>query len=167
MTLYEKWVRNAYDTNGNTIKKFWDGHMPLEQKVYEDMLTTKNTEISGTVAELAERFGMTPESAVGFLDGISGALDTSIDASELTEDSKIHGNVDFEALYKKMVEFKAKHLVALPQWDNIFPAEERERLQKEQRAAGTVVREGEKTGRNDPCPCGSGKKFKKCCGAAA
>ncbi len=28
----------------------------------------------------------------------------------------------------------------------------------------TVVREGAKTGRNDPCPCGSGKKFKKCCG---
>ena len=24
----------------------------------------------------------------------------------------------------------------------------------------------EKTGRNDPCPCGSGKKFKKCCGKA-
>ena len=23
----------------------------------------------------------------------------------------------------------------------------------------------EKVGRNDPCPCGSGKKFKKCCGA--
>ena len=28
----------------------------------------------------------------------------------------------------------------------------------------TVVREGEKIGRNDPCPCGSGKKYKKCCG---
>ena len=28
----------------------------------------------------------------------------------------------------------------------------------------TVVREGEKVGRNDPCPCGSGKKHKKCCG---
>ncbi|GCD11507.1 tetratricopeptide repeat protein [Clostridium tagluense] len=26
------------------------------------------------------------------------------------------------------------------------------------------VREEEKTGRNDPCPCGSGKKYKKCCG---
>ncbi|MDT7520794.1 SEC-C metal-binding domain-containing protein [Rhodoferax sp. TBRC 17660] len=24
-----------------------------------------------------------------------------------------------------------------------------------------------KVGRNEPCPCGSGKKFKKCCGAAA
>lgn len=31
----------------------------------------------------------------------------------------------------------------------------------------TVVREGPKIGRNDPCPCGSGKKYKKCCGAAA
>jgi SEC-C motif-containing protein len=29
---------------------------------------------------------------------------------------------------------------------------------------GTVVREGPKVGRNDPCTCGSGKKFKKCCG---
>jgi len=28
----------------------------------------------------------------------------------------------------------------------------------------TVVREGKKVGRNDPCPCGSGKKYKKCCG---
>ena len=31
-------------------------------------------------------------------------------------------------------------------------------------AAGTVVRTGPKTGRNDPCPCGSGKKYKHCCG---
>ena len=28
-----------------------------------------------------------------------------------------------------------------------------------------VVNEGQKVGRNDPCPCGSGKKYKKCCGA--
>lgn len=28
----------------------------------------------------------------------------------------------------------------------------------------TVRNEGPKVGRNDPCPCGSGKKFKKCCG---
>ena len=29
----------------------------------------------------------------------------------------------------------------------------------------TVVHQGPKIGRNDPCPCGSGKKYKKCCGA--
>lgn len=28
----------------------------------------------------------------------------------------------------------------------------------------TVVHEGPRIGRNDPCPCGSGKKYKKCCG---
>jgi len=31
---------------------------------------------------------------------------------------------------------------------------------------GTTVRREGKVGRNDPCPCGSGRKFKKCCGAA-
>ena len=31
----------------------------------------------------------------------------------------------------------------------------------------TVRREEPKVGRNDPCPCGSGKKYKKCHGAAA
>jgi preprotein translocase subunit SecA len=29
----------------------------------------------------------------------------------------------------------------------------------------TIRREGKKVGRNDPCPCGSGKKYKKCCGS--
>ncbi len=32
-------------------------------------------------------------------------------------------------------------------------------------ASAAFKRETPKTGRNDPCPCGSGKKFKKCCGA--
>ena len=30
----------------------------------------------------------------------------------------------------------------------------------------TVRRDGGKVGRNDPCPCGSGKKYKQCCGKA-
>lgn len=35
------------------------------------------------------------------------------------------------------------------------------------RKVETVRRESPKVGRNDPCPCGSGRKFKKCCGRAA
>ncbi len=31
-------------------------------------------------------------------------------------------------------------------------------------SGGTTVRKGVKVGRNDPCPCGSGKKYKRCCG---
>ncbi len=33
--------------------------------------------------------------------------------------------------------------------------------------ANKTVRKGKKVGRNDPCPCGSGKKYKKCCGRDA
>ena len=36
-----------------------------------------------------------------------------------------------------------------------------------ERAPQTVVRDQPKVGRNEPCPCGSGKKYKKCHGQAA
>ena len=45
----------------------------------------------------------------------------------------------------------------------IFDDETRRALYLEQKKSGTVVT-GKKVGRNDPCPCGSGKKYKKCCG---
>ncbi|QKS28460.1 MAG: Protein translocase subunit SecA [Accumulibacter sp.] len=35
-----------------------------------------------------------------------------------------------------------------------------------QRGTGTIRRQTPKVGRNDPCPCGSGRKYKRCCGAA-
>jgi preprotein translocase subunit SecA len=38
---------------------------------------------------------------------------------------------------------------------------------EEKKPAQTVVRKEKKVGRNDPCPCGSGKKYKKCCGAGS
>jgi preprotein translocase subunit SecA len=34
----------------------------------------------------------------------------------------------------------------------------------EEQAKAKPVRTGPKVGRNDPCPCGSGKKYKQCCG---
>ncbi len=40
-------------------------------------------------------------------------------------------------------------------------------LSPEELAGTPVKRTGPKIGRNDPCPCGSGKKYKKCCGADA
>ena len=40
------------------------------------------------------------------------------------------------------------------------------RANSHQAAAGIapITRTGKKVGRNDPCPCGSGKKYKQCCG---
>jgi len=162
MGIYQSWIEAAYDQQGGLVKRTWDAYLPLEQKIYEEMLENKNPVIKGTVAELAEKFGMTNEQTLGFLDGISGAMPEAPEFDDFTEETMVDTTIDFEMLYKKMVEYKADHLAALPQWDNVFSAEERKRMHKEQKASGTVI-VGEKTGRNEPCPCGSGKKYKKCC----
>ena len=64
--------------------------------------------------------------------------------------------------YYNMVEAKANWLYELPQWDEILTPDKRKELYKSQKASGTV-RKGKKIFPNDPCPCGSGKKYKKCC----
>ena len=50
--------------------------------------------------------------------------------------------------------------------EKAFPPESAEafRTLADQRDSGTVVRLEPKVGRNAPCPCGSGRKYKKCCG---
>ena len=63
-----------------------------------------------------------------------------------------------------MVEAKAEWLYNLPAWNNLLSEERRKELYLKQKKSGTITRE-KKIGRNDPCPCGSGKKYKKCCGA--
>ena len=70
--------------------------------------------------------------------------------------------IDKEELYKNMVDAKADWLYELPQWNEIFDGETKRRLYLEQKKSGTVI-VGKKIGRNDPCPCGSGKKYKYCC----
>ncbi|SJU66951.1 Predicted metal-binding protein related to the C-terminal domain of SecA [Clostridioides difficile] len=62
-----------------------------------------------------------------------------------------------------MLDAKAEYLYTLPQWDGIFSEEKRKEIQKQFRDS-KIIRNNEKVGRNDDCPCGSGKKYKKCCG---
>lgn len=164
MSIYENWLKMAYTKDGTVDKRLWDKYLPLEQAVYEDLLGSKTNVIEGTVAELAERFKMEPEYICGFIDGINGALDTEIEVKELDTDSHVKLSFNFEGLYRKMVEYKAEHLYNLPQWENVIEAARRRELYYEQKKSGTVVK-GAQPGRNDPCPCGSGKKYKKCCGA--
>ena len=71
--------------------------------------------------------------------------------------------IDFEKLYWNMLAVPAEWLYTLPEWDGILSAERREEIYKKFRNRNTVVK-GPKVGRNDPCPCGSGKKYKKCHG---
>ncbi len=164
MSLYENWLKQAYNDQGRSIKSVWDVYIPQEQKIYEDILENKITNIKGTVLSLAEKYNMSNEFICGFLDGINDASENPISIKDLTETQEISLDIDLKNLYKKMVQYKAQHLCDLPQWDNIFTEEERNNLYIDQKNSRTVVK-GAKIGRNEPCPCGSGKKYKRCCGA--
>lgn len=165
MTLYEQWISSAYYRDGRTNDRLWNDYLPREQKIYEDILENKITELKGTVKELAEKYNMPAPYIAGFADGINDLQDPPVDFENLSEDTELDIKIDFKALYQKMVEYKADHLYSLPQWKDIFTEEELEVFYKEQKRSKTIVNTEAKVGRNDPCPCGSGKKYKKCCGA--
>ncbi len=164
MTLYENWLRQAYNNKGESLGPFWNVYMPREQKIYEHILENNINKIEGTIGELAKSHNFAPEHFLGFLDGINEVIDTPLDLNTLDENSKISVTFSFETLFKKMVEYKADHLYSLPQWENVYSKDELNKFYKSQKSSTTIVK-GKKVGRNDPCTCGSGKKYKKCCGA--
>ena len=138
----------------------WDGR---RKGVYEKLLTNPDEKVEGTVKELAEKYDLSIMDMTGFLDGIYDSLVTPNPIDTMEEDTKVSLAFDKEKLYKNMVDAKADWLYELPQWDEIFDADTKRKLYLEQKKSGTVV-VGKKVGRNDPCPCGSGKKYKFCCG---
>jgi len=73
------------------------------------------------------------------------------------------GVVEFRALYSANGEFCNHHEVAtFVRLGGDWKFEDGELV-----AEQPIVREEPKVGRNDPCPCGSGRKYKKCCGRDA
>jgi len=165
MSLYENWLRSAYNQKGESNPQLWEEYLPLEQKIYETILENPKEIIKGTVASLAERFNMSDEYFCGVVDGINECISNPVDMEHITSETEVVFDVELENLYKKMVEYKAEDLYSLPQWLKHYTKEDLEKFYKEQKSSRTVVR-AEKIGRNDPCPCGSGKKYKKCCAGA-
>ena len=131
------------------------------------LLSNPDEVVKGTVKELAEKYGITLMHMVGFLDGINDSLKTPNPIEEMDEDTVVSLEYDKELLYKNMVAASADWLYNLEQWDSIFTKEKKEELYKEQKRSTTVVNDAPKIYPNDPCPCGSGKKYKKCCGKNA
>lgn len=167
-TLLEQWRDMAYDENADKgqLQRFWGSYFQIEKEIYEQLLTNPDEEVTGTVKELAERYGQEVMTMVGFLDGINESLKEENPIETMDEDTPVSLVFDKEKLYKNMVAAKADWLYELPQWKEIYTEEELKKLYKEQKAS-TTIRKGKKIGRNDPCPCGSGKKYKKCCGKNA
>lgn len=168
MSLLENWRDYAYsqDTNQRAGQMFWANYFNLEKAVYEELLSNPETVVTGTVKELAERYHMDVNHMVGVLDGINESLKTPNPIEEMEEDTEVSLDYDKEKLYYNMVGAKADWLYEMPQWDALLSEERRKELYREQKQSGTVRNE-KKIGRNDPCPCGSGRKYKQCCGRNA
>ena len=153
-------------TMGNKLQRFWANYFNIEKGIYEQLLSNPDEVVTGTVKELAEKYGQEVLTMVGFLDGINDSLKIPNPIETMDENTKVSLCFDKELLYKNMVDARADWLYELPQWDAIFTPEKRKELYLEQKKSGTVVK-AKKIGRNDPCPCGSGKKYKYCCGKNA
>ena len=165
MTLLENWREMAYsqEQDERESAKFWNNYFIIEQGIYEKILANPDEVVTGTVAELAKKYDCELDIMVGFLDGINDSLVNPNPIEEMDENTKVNLGFDKEKLYYNMVAAKAEWLYSLPQWDELLTAERRKELYKEQKSSGTVVK-ADKVYPNDPCPCGSGKKYKKCCG---
>lgn len=165
MALLEEWQKVAYnqETDKGKLQKFWERYFLLEKGVYEQLLTNPEEKVEGTVKELAEKYNLSIMDMTGFLDGINDSLTEPNPIDTMEEDTKVSLGFDKEKLYMNMVDAKADWLYELPQWKEIFDEDTKHKLYLKQKKSGTVVT-GKKVGRNDPCPCGSGLKYKKCCG---
>lgn len=164
MSLYEQWTEMVVEyvkTKGEAA--FWREYSKIETNIYKDLLAKHKEVKKTTIKELAEEQGTTVEFVMGFIDGINDSLTNPYELETLEEDTVLEFNIDLENLYYNMLDAKADYLYNLPQWAGIFSEEKREAIKKEFKES-KIVRNENKVGRNDQCPCGSGKKFKKCCG---
>ncbi len=164
MTLYKKWQKLMEGQTEETFEAFWQEYSQTETRVYEHILAHKDEKLSGTFSELVARFEADPVIFMGFLDGINSSLREANELEKIAEDTALSLDVDFEKLYFNMLKADADYLYTLPQWDGVLSQERRAEILKDYKRSKTVHKEKE-PGRNDPCPCGSGKKYKKCCGA--
>ncbi|SFD20156.1 SEC-C metal-binding domain-containing protein [Clostridium uliginosum] len=164
MSLYTNWTDMVVDYVKNKGENaFWQEYSKLEKSIYKDLLAKHKEIKKTTITELAKQYDSSLEFTMGFIDGINDSLKDQYDLEIIDADTEIVLDINLETLYYNMLDAKAEYLYTLPQWDGIFSEEKRKEIQKQFRDS-KIVRNIEKVGRNDLCPCGSGKKYKKCCG---
>jgi len=165
MALLKKWRDMAYSekTEKGELKRFWAVYFEEEKKIYASLLKNSEEEVKGTVQALAKKYSVDVMTMTGFLDGINDSLVKKNDIEKMKEDTKVSLVFDKETLYKNMVGAQADWLYNLEEWNDLLDDARRKELYKEQKLSTTVIKD-DKIYPNDPCPCGSGKKYKKCCG---
>jgi uncharacterized protein YecA (UPF0149 family) len=164
MSLYKQWTENLESIKTQEdYQTFFNEYMSKETECYKNILQAKNPVIEGKIKDLAEKNNMAEVEFIGFLDGANSSFKEVLVLDNLTEESEIKAEFDFEKLLWNMHDAKAEWLYGMKEWEEIFDKEKIKQIKKEYNRSKTVVK-GDKIGRNDPCPCGSGLKYKKCCG---
>lgn len=164
MSLYKDWTDMVVDYVKNKGEAaFWEEYGAIEKRIYTKLLGNHKSIVKGKIEDLAVANDTSVVFFMGFLDGINESLEESLDLEKVTKDDEIELKVNLEKLYFNMLDAKADYLYDLPQWEGIFSKEKRREIHNEWKDTKTVTNKV-KVGRNDPCPCGSGKKYKHCCG---
>lgn len=163
MSLFDQWQDLIGNQTDATFPEFWEKYSSTEKKIYSAILDEPGTPVAGKFKELAEKYEADSIIFMGFLDGINTSIEKELTLEEITEESEIQLTIDYEKLFFNMLNAGADYLYGLPQWETILTDEKRSEIVKLYKRSKTVVKDKE-PGRNDPCPCGSGKKYKKCCG---
>ena len=164
MSLYKQWLDLMEGQTDETFEAFWKEYSETETRVYAHILESKEPRLTGKFSELAAKFEADPVIFMGFLDGIQTSLNNPFELDAVTEDTDIDLDIDFEKLYFNMLKADADYLYTLKAWEGIFLEDKIMQIIKDFKRSKIVHKEKE-PGRNDPCPCGSGKQYKKCCGA--
>lgn len=164
-TLFEQWQDLIENQTQETFNEFWEEYSGAETKIYSDILDHPDEKMTGKLGELAAKYEVRPVIFMGFLDGINESIETKQELEGFDEESEIELKIVPETLFYNMLKADADYLYGLEQWMDILGEDKIREIVKEYKASKTVRRAAPKIGRNDPCPCGSGKKYKKCCGA--
>ena len=163
MNLYEQWEAQAdVERSADEHNKFWNDYFEEERNVYAKVLGEKENPVEGKISDLAPKYGVSEVTFIGFIDGINTSLKDEVKVEDLDSDSQVKIDIDYEKLFFNMHDAKADWLYNLSEWEDILSDEKRKEIAKEYRES-KIVRV-KKISRNEPCPCGSGKKYKKCCG---
>ena len=163
MGLYKQWQELMEGQTDETFSRFWEKYSGTEKRIYSDILDHPQEKFTGQLNQLVEKYQADPVIFMGFLDGIQSSLKQEQILDAIHEDSKITLDIDYEKLFFNILAADAEYLYTLPQWTDILGEDKMAEIEKAYKKSKTVVKE-KRTGRNKPCPCGSGKKYKHCCG---
>ena len=171
MSLYKRWQDTLEKQTNESFAEFWKRYSDAEKSIYSAILDKaiegndlEVVNFSGKIDELARIHHTDAVIFMGFIDGISESVKEAPVLDDLKEDSEISLDIYLEKLFFNMLKADADYLYTLPQWEQVLGSDKMAEIAREYKRSKTFKREGKKVGRNDPCPCGSGKKYKHCCG---